>query len=163
MAEPIRGRAQREPEVKQGTGAMLGLLKKFEHVVTGVLMAMMVVVVTLSVVDLGWLLAKDIMSPPFALLDENELLDLFGFFLLVLIGIELLETLKAYVREKQFRAEVIVLVAMIAISRKIIILDVRGLPPMTLVGISALIIALGVTYFLMRRSHQGLEPSAPSA
>lgn len=141
---------------------MLELLKKFEHVVTGVLMAMMVVVVTLSVVDLGWLLAKDIMSPPIALLDENELLDLFGFFLLVLIGIELLETLKAYVREKQFRAEVIMLVAMIAISRKIIILDVRGLPAMTLVGISALIIALGVTYFLMRRSHQSLDASAPS-
>ena len=142
---------------------MLELLKKFEHVVTGVLMAMMVVVVTLSVVDLGWLLVRDIMSPPFGLLDENELLDLFGFFLLVLIGIELLETLKAYVREKQFRAEVIMLVAMIAISRKIIILDVRGLPAMTIVGISALIIALGLSYYLMRRSHEALLPPEPSA
>lgn len=142
---------------------MLELLKKFEHVVTGVLMAMMVVVVTLSVVDLGWLLVRDIMSPPFGLLDENELLDLFGFFLLVLIGIELLETLKAYVREKQFRAEVIMLVAMIAISRKIIILDVRGLPAMTIVGISALIIALGLSYYLMRRSHEALVPPKPPA
>lgn len=142
---------------------MLELLKKFEHVVTGVLMAMMVVVMTLSVVDLGWLLVRDIMSPPFGLLDENELLDLFGFFLLVLIGIELLETLKAYVREKQFRAEVIMLVAMIAISRKIIILDVRGLPAMTIVGISALIIALGLSYYLMRRSHEALVPPKPPA
>lgn len=142
---------------------MLELLKKFEHVVTGVLMAMMVVVVTLSVVDLGWLLVRDIMSPPFGLLDESELLDLFGFFLLVLIGIELLETLKAYVREKQFRAEVIMLVAMIAISRKIIILDVRGLPAMTIVGISALIIALGLSYYLMRRSHEALVPPKPPA
>lgn len=135
------------------------LLKKFEKLVTLVLMAMMVVVVTLSVVDLGWLLIRDIMSPPIALLDEGELLELFGFFLLVLIGIELLETLKAYVREKQFRAEVIMLVALIAISRKIIILDVRSLPSMTLVGIAALIVALGVSYFLMRRSHR--EDPAP--
>lgn len=137
-------------------------LKKFEKLVTLILMGMMIVVVTLSVADLGWLLMRDIMSPPIALLDEGELLDLFGFFLLVLIGIELLETLKAYVRDRQFRAEVIMLVALIAISRKIIILDVRSLPSMTLVGIAALIVALGITYYLMRRSHDE-EPASKLA
>lgn len=129
------------------------LLKKFEHLVTLVLMVMMVVVVTLSVADLGWLLIKDIISPPIGLLDVDELLDLFGFFLLVLIGIELLETLKAYVREKEFRAEVIMLVALIALSRKIIILDFEGIAGLSLLGIAALIVALGITYYLMRQSH----------
>lgn len=135
------------------------LLKKFEHLVTFVLMAMMVVVVTLSVADLGWLLIKDIISPPIGLLDVDELLDLFGFFLLVLIGIELLETLKAYVREKEFRAEVIMLVALIALSRKIIILDFEKLPGISLLGIAGLIVALGITYYLMRRSHNREAPS----
>jgi hypothetical protein len=55
---------------------------------------MMAVVVVLSVVDLAWVLIKDIISPPLALLDVDELLDIFGVFLSVLIGIELLETLK---------------------------------------------------------------------
>lgn len=131
----------------------MNLLKKFENLVTHILMMMMVVLVAIAVADLGVLLVKDILSAPMGLLDADELLELFGFFLLVLIGIELLETLKAYVREKQIRAEVIMLVALIAVSRKIIILDVRQVPSETLIGIAALIVALGITYFLMRRSH----------
>lgn len=65
----------------------------FETLMTTVLMAMMAMVVVLSVADLGWLLIKDISSPPFVLLDVRELLDVFDAFLLVLMGIELFETL----------------------------------------------------------------------
>lgn len=55
---------------------------------------MMTIVLLLATVDLGWLIVQDILSSPMFLLEVEELLDIFGFFLLVLIGIELLRRSK---------------------------------------------------------------------
>ena len=70
---------------------MLDVLRKFEQVILVALVLMMSVVVFLSTVELGWIILRDIVTPPVVLLDIDELLDVFGFFLLVLIGIELLD------------------------------------------------------------------------
>jgi len=128
-------------------------VKSFEHVVTRMLIVMMGFVIVLAVVDLAWILIEDLLSPPFALLEIGELLDIFGLFLLVLIGIELLETLKAYVRARVIRAEVVILVGMIALARKIVTLDLKDVASASLIGIAAIVIALGITYYLIRKTH----------
>lgn len=97
------------------------------------------------------MLARDVLSPPVFLLEVDELLGIFGFFLLVLIGIELLETIKAYVEEHVVHAEVVLEVAMIAIARKVITLEVKETPSLTLIGISAIILALAVAFFIVKR------------
>jgi uncharacterized membrane protein (DUF373 family) len=130
---------------------MLGVLRKFENVILVVLVFMMGIVVFLSTLELGWIIIQDIVTPPVVLLDIDELLDVFGFFLLVLIGIELLETIKTYFVEHVIHAEVVVEVAMIAIARKVIILDVKELPSLTLLGIAAIIITLAVAYWVVKR------------
>jgi uncharacterized membrane protein (DUF373 family) len=130
---------------------MLDVLRKFENVILVVLVFMMGIVVFLSTLELGWIIIQDIVTPPVVLLDIDELLDVFGFFLLVLIGIELLETIKTYFVEHVIHAEVVVEVAMIAIARKVIILDVKELPSLTLLGIAAIIITLAVAYWVVKR------------
>ena len=130
---------------------MLDMLKKFEKVITVTLVVMMASVVLLATIELGWIIVKDIITPPVFLLEIEELLDIFGLFLLVLIGVELLETIKAYVKENVVHFEVVLTVAMIAIARKVIILDVKELPSMTLVGIAAIIVALAAAKFYYRR------------
>jgi uncharacterized membrane protein (DUF373 family) len=141
---------------------MADYVKRFERLMTSVLIGMMSVVVVLSVADLAWLLIRDMVSPPLALLDVDELLDVFGMFLLVLIGIELLDTLQIYVRERELRAEVILLVAIIALARKIVTLDVKAIPGVSLLGIAAMIVALGFTYSLLRRMrHFARSSQAP--
>ena len=134
---------------------MLDVLRKFEQVILVALVLMMSVVVFLSTVELGWIILRDIVTPPVVLLDIDELLDVFGFFLLVLIGIELLETIKTYFVEHVIHAEVVIEVAMIAIARKVIILDVKELPSSTLLGIAAIIITLAVAYYLVKRGIKG--------
>ena len=64
-------------------------------------------------------------TPPIILLEINELLEIFGFFLLVLIGVEILETIKAYLLEKVVHVEIVLEVALFAIARKVIILDLE--------------------------------------
>ena len=131
---------------------MLEQLKKFEKTVTVALVVMMAVVVLLATVELGWIIVKDIFTPPVFLLEIDELLDIFGLFLLVLIGVELLETIKAYLKENVVHFEVVLTVAMIAIARKVITLDVKELPAMSLVGIAAIIVALAAAKYFFRRA-----------
>jgi uncharacterized membrane protein (DUF373 family) len=133
---------------------MLDYLKKFEKIIIASLIAMMVLTILLSTIELGWIIIKDIVTEPVLLLDINELLDIFGMFLLVLIGIELLETIKAYLAESKFHLEVVLMVAMIAIARKVIILDVKELSSLTLIGIAAIIIALSAGYYLIQRTRK---------
>lgn len=134
--------------------AVAGYLKRFERWITTFLLWMMAVVVLLSIADLTRLLIADMVTPPFLLVSIGQLLDVFGMFLLVLIGIELLETLDAYVHRGQIRAEIIVLVAIIALARKVITLDVTALTGLSLFGIAALVLSLGVTYWFIRRRRE---------
>jgi uncharacterized membrane protein (DUF373 family) len=127
-------------------------LKKFEHAVVISLIAMMILVVLISTIELAYIIVKDIISPPMFLLEIDELLDIFGFFLLILIGVELLETIKAYLVEKVVHSEVVLEVALIAITRKVIILDVKDYSGLSIIGIAALIVAISVAYYLLKRT-----------
>ena len=127
-------------------------LKLFERVIVTTLLGMMMLAVCLSTVELAVVLTQELLKPPVMLLNLAEMLQVFGFFLMVLIGLELLETLKAYLEEDKIHAEVVFLVALVAVSRKVVILDYANLSPDLLYGMSALIIALGLGYFLVRRA-----------
>jgi uncharacterized membrane protein (DUF373 family) len=131
-----------------------GLIKKFEHIVIASLMVMMGIVVLLATVELGWVLIKDIIGPPILILEIEQLLELFGLFLLVLIGVELLEMIQTYYLERVIRAEVVVTVAIIAISRKVIILDYKTLSSFTFLDVGGVILALAIAYYLIKKAGQ---------
>jgi uncharacterized membrane protein (DUF373 family) len=128
-------------------------LKHFERYIVIGLLGMMVIVVFLGTVELGVILVEQMLKPPrFILLDINEMLTIFGFFMMVLIGLELIETIKVYLVREMVHVEVILLVAIIAIARKVIVLDVKTLPPLTLAGIAAIVLALSVGYYVLKRA-----------
>ena len=129
-------------------------LKKFERFIVIALLGFMALVVLLSVVELAVLIFEQLMLPPFMLLDMAKLLKIFSFFLIVLIGLELIEVIKVYLVDEQVHVEVIFLVAIIAVARKVIILDVNEMEPLTLVGVAAIILALSGGYYLLK---QGLN------
>jgi uncharacterized membrane protein (DUF373 family) len=131
---------------------MTRFLRIIERIIVTALIVMMTIVLLFATVDLGWILARDIFSLPIMLLGIDELLEIFGFFLLVLIGVELLETIKAYFDEHVVHVEVVLEVAMIAIARKVITLEVKDLPSLTLIGISAIILALAVAFHFVKRT-----------
>lgn len=75
------------------------MLKKFEKMIVVSLIVMMVFVVLISTIELAVLIIKDIIEPPRYWLGIDQLFEIFGFFLMLLIGVELLETIKAYLSE----------------------------------------------------------------
>ncbi len=116
------------------------------------LAVMLVVVMLLSTIHLGVLIGQEILKPPKWLIPVQGLLEIFGYFLLVLIGVELLETLKAYVRKDVIHVRVVLEVALIAMARKVIIEEPNNVPSLTLFGIAALILALGIAFYFERQA-----------
>jgi len=128
------------------------ILKVFEKVIIVTLLVLMMIAVFLATLELAVIIFKQIMIPPMFILNIAEMLEIFGFFMMVLIGHELLESIKTYLLEDKIHAEVIFLVAIVAVSRKIIILDYKTITPEMLYGMAAVIVALGVGYFLVRKA-----------
>ena len=130
------------------------LLKKFEYYIVIGLLAMMALVVFLSTIELAVIILQRMLSekPQLFLLDISEMLEIFGFFMMVLIGLELIESIKVYLVDESIHIEIICLVAIVAVARKVIILDVYKLPPVTLLGVAAIILALCIGYFFLKRA-----------
>ena len=128
-------------------------LKKFEHYIVIGLLGMMVVVVFLGTVELAVVLVEQMFKQPIKiLLNINEMLEIFGFFLMILIGLELIETMKVYLVEESVHVEIIFLVAIIAVTRKVIILDIKSLEPLTMLELAALILALSFGYYALKKA-----------
>ena len=129
------------------------LLTKAQKLIAFVLAILLIIVVVLSTVDLGFLIAQEIWKRPRFLIQVQGLLEIFSFFLLILIGVELLETLKAYLKKDVFHVRLVLEVALIAMARKVIILEPNNTPALTLLGMAALILALGLAFYFERKAH----------
>jgi len=130
---------------------IFNLIRLFETGIVVFLVLLMMVVVGLSALELAVMLWNQMREPPYLLLNFEELLEVLGFFMMVLIGLELLETIKNYLTQHALHVEVVILVAMIAISRKVIILDMKVTTPESMFGIALLLASLSLSYFLIKK------------
>ncbi len=130
-----------------------GIIQKFERFIVLALLLMMMLALLASTIELAIILVEQLLAPPTFLLNIKEMLAVFGFLLMVLIGLELVETIKIiYFEQDIFRVEVVVLVAIIAVTRKIIIIDYNSISYEMLLSIAVLMIALSAGYFLVKRA-----------
>jgi len=72
--------------------------------------------------------------------------------MMILIGLELLASIRTYLADDLLHVEVVFLVAMIAIARKVIILEVKDLDPLQLAGIASIILALALGYYFVKKA-----------
>ncbi len=136
-----------------------------EHQISGVqklviiaLAIMLAVVVILSTAHLAVMVWEEMWAPPRFLIPVQGLLEIFGYFLLVLIGVELLETLKAYMIKDIIHVRVVIEVALIAMARKVIVEEPNNVSSLTLFGIAALILSLGIAYYFERQGKREVPP-----
>jgi uncharacterized membrane protein (DUF373 family) len=142
---------------------MIEIINKIEKLIYAVLMVMLIVVLVAAIIDLAWILITDLtdFSSPW-LLDNHEMLQVLGGFLLVLIGVELLDTIKAYFKENAIHVEIVVLLAIIAIARKVILLDPTASSGadfgIELIGIGVVVVGLSVCYYLIKKAGLSIGP-----
>jgi len=131
---------------------MLEAIEKFERIIYAGLILMLMIVLVAAMVELAWLLVTSLTNEPTYLLENHELVAVLGAFLLVLIGVELLDTIKSYFKENTIHFEVVIILAIIAIARKVILLDPASIDGFELIGIGILVFGLAGAYYLMKIS-----------
>jgi uncharacterized membrane protein (DUF373 family) len=141
---------------------MIELVNKFEKGVYAVLMVLLMLVLVGSLIDLLWLLYNALILTTPALLEQRELITVLGAFLLVLIGVELLDTIKAYFRENTIHVEIVLLLAIIAVARKVILLDPADMTGFEfgfeLMGIGVIVVGLATGYYLIKKAGITIGP-----
>lgn len=115
-----------------------------------VLAVLMALVVLWSTIDVIILLYQNAIHPPYALLDIEDILGTFGAFLVVLIAVEIFINIILYLRKDISHLKMVVATALMAISRKVIILDYETIEMPHLYGMASVIVALGITYWLLQ-------------
>ncbi len=134
------------------------IIKIAERTIIYILIVLMAIVLVFASLEVGIIILKTFVSSIQSsnlLIDINGLMEIFGFFLIVLIGFELFETVKLYLKENVFHGEVILLVSLIAVSRKVIVLDYTDEEPMLIFAIAALVVSVSVGYYLVKKTHSG--------
>jgi uncharacterized membrane protein (DUF373 family) len=138
------------------------MISKVEINAVAALQVLIIVIVAVATIVLYVLLAKHLISELARIESVAALLPTlqqsFAGVLTVVLGLELLETLKAYFTEHHVRLEVILVVAIIAVGRQVILLDFEHAPGMVLLGLSGLTLALTWGYFLVKRAQAPIAP-----
>ena len=124
---------------------------RFEKAILVTLTVFVAVVVLAAAVSMVWLMVERLLGPGHLIENVGELPEVFGAFLMVLIGLELLETLKVREGGNRVRVTMVLIAALIAMGRKIIVFEPESQPTEMLLGIAAIILALGVTLYLWAR------------
>jgi len=143
--------------VNKSIDKSVSLIHRAKKWMSFVVLILMTVVVAIAIVELGMLLYLDIFdsTDDVLFLEIDELFRIFGFFFIILIGFELIETVEMYFKDNVIHAEVVLLVAVIAVSRKVILLDLEKYDPLAIIGLGFIILALGGCYFLIKLSYRG--------
>lgn len=131
---------------------MIKIVKKIENFILGGIIIVLSGILLMAFVDIVYIVATELLAEPFLIINSDGLMNLFSLLLLLLIGLELIETVKIYLKEDIVHVEFIILVAIIAIARKVIIWDFEKYSTEQLIGLSIMIFSLGLTYFLLKKA-----------
>lgn len=128
----------------------LGFLGHIEVWVSKILSIMMLLVIFLSVFQLGRVLIVELTSVSPHDYSTKVLFTIFGLFLNVLIAFEILENITAYLKKHVIQVELVIVTSLIAVARKIIILDLEKTAGIDLIALATAIFALSVSYWIVR-------------
>ncbi len=112
----------------------------------------MLLILLVATIDLALYIVKNMFQQDFMLFSVDALGELFGIFLVILIGVELLQALKAFLEEEIIHGEIVVRVVIIAIARKVIVWEFRELSAMETFALSGMMLVLAITYFLVKHT-----------
>lgn len=129
-------------------------IENVEVLVSKVLSIFMVAVILVAIIDLGIFIVKEVFTVPYGKINTT-LFKVFGLFLNILIALEILENITAYLKRHVFQVELVIVTSLIAVARKIIILDLEKVQGIDIIGLGIAVLALSISYLIIRSSNAG--------
>lgn len=133
-------------------------IKKFEEIVFYILSAIVALYIVVEVVELVYQFGKALWimndTTTRLLLSKEQTAMVLPVFFNILIAIELIDTFNVYVREHHIKVQNILLIGLIAIGRKLLVLDVGHSDGIANIGLASIILALSLGYYLMKKNDE---------
>ncbi|WP_242518757.1 phosphate-starvation-inducible PsiE family protein [Halochromatium roseum] len=134
---------------------ILRWLHRIMRVAAYVLAIAMVFVILVGVISVLHTIYLNLIQPPYFLIPD--IIKTFGAFLAVLIAYEIFSNIRLYIRSDVFPMKLVVATAIMAIARKIIILDMAEYSALDLIGMGVIVVGLGITYWLISLADRAAE------
>jgi uncharacterized membrane protein (DUF373 family) len=133
--------------------------ERFESFVALILTLLIAVVIAVALWRLTYDVLDTLVLRSLNPLEHGVFQEVFGEILTVLIALEFNHTLRYVVTRERgiIQAKIVILIAVLALVRKIIVTDLSAMAADALAAEAALILALGVTYWLMRERDDRLR------
>jgi uncharacterized membrane protein (DUF373 family) len=143
----------------------LSTYSRFEQVVSLVLTLLVSVVIAAAVIELTFRIMKVLISGPLDPAQPAVFQGIFSMILTVLIALEFNHSIISVLERKRSIVQVktVVLIALLALVRKFIILDLSDVQPITVIGLAIALLALGAVHWLVRDQDRKDDERASAA
>jgi len=128
----------------------LRMIRYVENFTSKVLAIALVFIIFIALIDLMRTLTLDIFFIEPRWTFSAPLLKIFGMFLNVLIALELMENITAYLRNHTIQLELVIVTALTAVARKIVIYDTKS--EGDIAGLAIAVLALAISYWIIRQN-----------
>lgn len=136
------------------TDPLLDRLECLIRMAVKILAVLMTIVIFWAIIDVVWVIYEHIADPPYFLLNIHDIFTIFGAFMAVLIAMEIFVNITMYLREHVLQVKMVVATALMAASRKIIILDLKEVGALEILAVGMAVLSLGLTYWLLTKKSE---------
>lgn len=131
------------------------LIKKFEVVVFYILSGVIVLYIAVEIIELLYQFGRALFTihegSDRMLISKEQTKLVLPVFFNILIAIELIDTFNVYIKEHSIKVQSILLIGLIAIGRKLLVLDLGHADGLSNIGLASIIIALSLGYYFVKK------------
>jgi uncharacterized membrane protein (DUF373 family) len=139
--------------------AVLSYYQRFEGLVALILTLVIALIILVALFRLTSSVITGLLFGALDPLDPDIFQSVFGEILTLLIALEFNHTLQYVVKRQQsiIQTQVLLLIALLAIARKFIVLDLGSVDAAQLLGLAAITLGLGIAYWLIRERDDRID------
>ncbi len=130
---------------------LLSTLRLLNRFAVRCLAVLMTAVILLGVADVAYTIYQRLLDPPWFFVTIGDIVGVFGAFIAVLIAIEIFVNITVYLTENVIHVRIVMATALMAIARKVIILDFKDLDPAYVWSTAAVVLAMSIGYWLVNK------------
>ena len=137
--------------------------ERFEQVIALALSFIVAVVIVIALIQLVIRVLPLLIGGAVDILDHEVFQTLFGMIMTLLIAMEFKHSIirAALRQESVVQVKTVILIALLALSRKFIILDIAATGAATIAALASATLVLGIVYWLLRERDDHSPVSAP--
>ena len=138
---------------------VLSFYERFEKIICLVLSFFVALIIVYATYKLGYHIVELFFKKGIDPVEHKSFKMVFGMIMVVLIALEFKHSIVKVIvdQESIVQVKTVLLIAILAISRKMIILDIKATPAITIFSLAAVLLSLGVVYWLMRERDDRLD------